>query len=180
VLVGHSYGGLLVRVFAHAHPGETAGVVLVDAMGREQTRRQLDVWPRSVAPALRHQFATPVDAGIDMPAGEALAARVRSLGSVPLAVITAATHAEEWGSLPASLGRAFDRLWVPMQDELAALSSNHVHVIALRSDHFVQRSGGQPGVVERAVRAVVQAARARAPLPACPQLFHGPDVRCRM
>jgi pimeloyl-ACP methyl ester carboxylesterase len=179
VLVGHSYGGLLVRLFAGAHPGDTAAVVLVDAMGRDQTRRQLRVWPRPVAPDVRRQFATPVDSGVDLRAGEALAARVHSLGSVPLAVVTAATHAQAWGQLPASLGRVFDRLWTPMQDELARLSSNHVHVVALRSDHFVQGVDGQPGVVIRAVDAVVRAARDGAPLPACTQLFHGAGVRCR-
>jgi pimeloyl-ACP methyl ester carboxylesterase len=31
VLVGHSYGGLLVRLFAHQHPTEVVGIVLVDA-----------------------------------------------------------------------------------------------------------------------------------------------------
>jgi len=30
ILVGHSFGGLLVRAFAHLHPGDIAGVVLVD------------------------------------------------------------------------------------------------------------------------------------------------------
>lgn len=30
VLVGHSYGGLLVRVFAHMYPTEVSGLVLVD------------------------------------------------------------------------------------------------------------------------------------------------------
>ena len=45
------------------------------------------------------------------------------------------------------------------QDELTALSSNHLHVVALRSDHFVQRFDGQPDVVIRAVQAVVRAAR---------------------
>src|SRR5919202_1943381 len=44
VLVGHSYGGLLVRLFARAHPDQTAGVGLVDEMGRDQTRRQLALW----------------------------------------------------------------------------------------------------------------------------------------
>lgn len=35
VLVGHSFGGLVVRHFAAEHPGEVAGVVLVDAMRTE-------------------------------------------------------------------------------------------------------------------------------------------------
>jgi pimeloyl-ACP methyl ester carboxylesterase len=37
LLVGHSYGGRLVRMFAHAHPDQTAGLVLDDSMGRNQT-----------------------------------------------------------------------------------------------------------------------------------------------
>ena len=32
VLVGHSFGGLVVRAFAARYPGETAGLVLVDAL----------------------------------------------------------------------------------------------------------------------------------------------------
>jgi len=58
----------------------------------------------------------------------------------------------------ASLVPGFERLWTTMKDELAALSSDHVHVVALRSDHFVQRLDGQPGVVIRATDAVVNTA----------------------
>jgi pimeloyl-ACP methyl ester carboxylesterase len=39
VLVGHSFGGLLVRVFAAAFPAEAAGVVLVDATHEDQIAR---------------------------------------------------------------------------------------------------------------------------------------------
>jgi pimeloyl-ACP methyl ester carboxylesterase len=179
VLVGHSYGGLLVRLFARAHPAEIGGVVLVEAMGRDQTRRQLAVWPRSEAAALRRDVARPVRDGVDLAAGEALATRVRSLGDIPLAVITARTHDNEWGRAPVRLARALDRQWQTMQDELAALSSDHVHVIARRSDHFVQGIDGQPRVVIGAVDAVVDAARNRTALPPCTRLYSGPDVRCR-
>ena len=103
VLVGHSYGGLLVRLFAKAHPGEIAGVVLVDAMGRDQTRRQLALWPKSEEPALRREVARPVRDGVDLASGEALAAHVRSLGDTPVAVITAGAHDDEWGSAPPGL-----------------------------------------------------------------------------
>jgi pimeloyl-ACP methyl ester carboxylesterase len=179
VLVGHSYGGLLARLFAAAHPKETAGVVLVDAMGRDQTRRELAIWPMSQEPALRHRVARPVRDGVDLAAGEALAARVRSLGDTPLVVVTAGTHADEWGHAPARLARALDRQWAAMQDELAALSSDHVHVVARRSDHFVQGVDGQPRVVVGAVQAVVRADRDGTRLPPCAQLFRGPDVGCR-
>ena len=40
--------------------------------------------------------------------------------------------------MSAPLARALYRLWVTMQDELAALSSDQVHVVAIGSDHWVQ------------------------------------------
>jgi hypothetical protein len=67
-----------------------------------------------------------------------------------------------------------------MQDELAALSENSVHVVALASNHDVPSSpSGQPSVIVSAVQAVVGAARSHARLPPCRRLFSGSDVRCR-
>ena len=39
VMVGHSLGGLLVRVYDGRHPGETVGFVFVDASHPEQDYR---------------------------------------------------------------------------------------------------------------------------------------------
>jgi len=179
VVVGHSYGGVLARVFADRYPSDTAGLVLIDTVGRDGRRRQLAIWPRSQAPEIRRGLATPVMAGVDLAAGEAIASRVTTLGGMPLAVITAGRQ-DNFPRTPARLYRALKRLWDGMQDELAALSDNSVHVVALASDHDVPSLGsGQPSVVVRAVRAVVSAARSRARLPPCRRLFSGPDVRCR-
>ena len=179
VLVGHSYGGMLARLFAHEHPDETAGLALVDARGVDATRRQLAVWPRSEAPTVRRAVFKPVQHGVNLGASEAIVSHVRNLSRVPLAVVTASRH-EDWSRVVSRrTAQALDRLWTTMQDELAALSPNHVHVVALRSDHFVQRAEGQPGVVVRAVSAVVRAAREHALLPPCRELFRGPSVRCR-
>ena len=162
--------------------------MLVDAKGRDQMRRELAVWPKSQAPALRRSWARPVQDGVDLAAGDALGRRVTSLGDAPLAVVTAGTHEADSTGMPRRLARALYRLWMTMQDELAALSSDHVHVVALRSDHWIQirrfsrgdtEIDGQPDVVIGAVRAVVQAARDRAHLPRCRDLFPGARVRCR-
>jgi pimeloyl-ACP methyl ester carboxylesterase len=188
VLVGQSYGGLLIRLFAQSHPDETAGLVLVDAKGRDQMRRELAIWQKSQVPALRRSWARPVRDGVDLAAGDALASRVTSLGDTPLAVITAGTHKADSTGMPPPLSRALYGLWLTMQDELAALSSDQVHVVALGSDHWVQvrrfyrgdqRIDGQPDVVIRAVQAVVRAARDHTHLPPCRPLFRGRDVRCR-
>jgi pimeloyl-ACP methyl ester carboxylesterase len=182
VLVGHSYGGLLVRLFAAAHPDETAGVVLVESMGRNQDRRLLSIWraqPARVRRVLPKPGAKRVENGVDIIAGEALDAKVGTLGDMPLAVITRGRPDDSEPPLPASVRGPADRLWMTMQNELAALSSDHLHVTALRSGHFVQRTvNGQPDVVIAAVRAVVHAARTGTPLSPCRRVFHGPGVRC--
>jgi pimeloyl-ACP methyl ester carboxylesterase len=90
VLAGHSYGGLLTRLYAHAHPRDVAGLVLVDAVGRNATERQLAIWPKSVEPDARKEAAEPVTNDVDVRSSEALDARVRSLGDLPLIVIEAA------------------------------------------------------------------------------------------
>lgn len=142
VLVGRSYGGLLVRLFAHARPHRTAGMVLVDA--------------------------------------EALDARLGGLGDTPLVIITSGRPIDSGPPVPATVQRLVEKRRATMQDELAGLSSDHLHVIALRSGHVVQRSlNGQPDVVIAAVLAVLNAARTRTPLPPCPTLFHRPGVQCR-
>ena len=43
VLVGHSLGGMLVRVYAHTYPEEVAGMVLVDSMHEERPIRNPEV-----------------------------------------------------------------------------------------------------------------------------------------
>jgi hypothetical protein len=168
------------RVFADLYPIETAGLVLIDTMGRDGRRRQLAIWPRSQAPEIRGELATTVIGGVDLAAGEALASRVSTLGEMPLAVITAGRQ-DNFPRTPARLGRALKRLWDRMQDELAGLSDNSVHVVALGSNHDVPSSrSGQPSVVIRALQAVVGAARDHARLPPCRRLFSGSaDVRCR-
>jgi pimeloyl-ACP methyl ester carboxylesterase len=179
VLVGHSYGGVLARVFAELHLTETAGLVLIETMGRDGRRRQLAIWPESQAPELRRGLATSEMGGVDLAAGEALASRIRTLGDTPLAIITAGRQ-DNFPRTPARLGRALKRLWDTMQDELGGLSENSVHVVALDSNHDVPSShSGQPSVVIRAVQAVVGAARGQAPLPPCRPLFSSSHVRCR-
>jgi hypothetical protein len=116
--------------------------------------------------------------GVDLAAGEALASQIKTLDDMPLAVITAGRQ-DNFPRTRARLGRALRRLWDTMQDELAGLSHNSVHVVALDSNHDVPSShSGQPSVVIRAVQAVVGAARDHTPLPSCRRVVDASDVRC--
>jgi pimeloyl-ACP methyl ester carboxylesterase len=42
LLVGHSFGGFTIRVFAARHPADVAGLIFVDSSHPEQTRRMPD------------------------------------------------------------------------------------------------------------------------------------------
>jgi pimeloyl-ACP methyl ester carboxylesterase len=47
VFVGHSWGGVIARLFAHAHPSDVAGVVFVDA-----THEAIDARTLAIVPAM--------------------------------------------------------------------------------------------------------------------------------
>jgi len=158
VVVGHSWGGLLARIFAHTYPRKTAGVVLVDA---------------TTFPYLTPATATRLPRketreGINIAATIAESDAVKTLGALPLIVL-----GSNKPPLNAKLRRA--------QDDEAALSSDSIDAIARHSTHYIQRPAplGQPGVVVTAVTAVVRAARSHGKLPQCRRLFAKESVLCR-
>jgi alpha/beta hydrolase family protein len=156
VLVGHSYGGMIVRVVAHRHPDTVAGLVLVDASSGHQFEGQ----------GLASDNAW-YDGGIEVDritSATELAA-VKSLGAIPLVVLT-----------EGQMSGQFEIDWSGFQDELATLSTNALHVVALKSGHTIQAEA--PALVIEAVRATVEAARARAHLVPCGERFIAVGAGC--
>jgi pimeloyl-ACP methyl ester carboxylesterase len=152
VLVGHSWGGLLARLFTHDYPSLVAGVVLVDAT----------TFPYAGGPARANKEGVrPAEAKAESDA-------VTSFGPKPLVVL-------------GSTGAAKDAKFMQAQEAEAALSTDSVDAIAAKSTHYIQSAPpkGQPGVVIAAVDAVVQAVRTHGRLPACRRLFAKLAVVCR-
>ena len=184
VVVGHSYGGLLAHEFATAYGKDVAGVVLIDSSHPAMVRRFLAALgpPRRGESRIRRELRSFLrqeprnTEGLDLPASLAEARRAGSIGDKPLAVITAGVENDP--SLPPALRRLLDRTWMSLQDDLARLSTDSVHVIAVYSRHDVIAFSGQPDLVAEAIGAVVHAARAKRPLPSCRELFAGPGARC--
>jgi pimeloyl-ACP methyl ester carboxylesterase len=54
VLVGHSFGGFMIRVFASRYRAETAGLVLVDSASEHAGDREVEIPPSIQAPAARY------------------------------------------------------------------------------------------------------------------------------
>jgi len=162
VVVAHSYGGFIGRLFTATYPDEVQGLVLIESSHEDE-----------IGPYRRYYGDDPagnwVDGGdpIDIGAtAQLLRTTARDLGSIPLVVIRAQYYDDVLS--PA--------LWRRTQADLATLSTDGIEVEALGSHHFVQND--DPGAVVAAVRATVAAARAGAPLASCPEIVAGVRARC--
>jgi pimeloyl-ACP methyl ester carboxylesterase len=178
VLVGHSLGGLTVRVFVHAYAADVAGVVLIDSMHPRQAKPSATGTPPAATRSsgfsiltlaarigLVRFFAGPL--GLEdgfspevQHAYTAFSVTPRSFQTqldegtgMPESFIQAGA-VKTFGDVPLivlSRGLDPDEDWQAMQTELLQLSSRSQQVIADKSDHNVQLD--QPAA---AVGAIVQ------------------------
>jgi pimeloyl-ACP methyl ester carboxylesterase len=164
VLVGHSTGGLISRLYAADHPRDVAGMVLVDALS-EFLQGPLDGAQTAAYDELNNG---PLE-GVDYPDLEQIlfrpsfaemrrAERRRPLRDIPLSVISRGGPLPLPAGLPAGLTTAVvERAWRKAQAGLARLTPHAVHVIAKRSSHYVMFT--QPKVIVDQVRRVVRVVR---------------------
>jgi pimeloyl-ACP methyl ester carboxylesterase len=168
VLVGHSYGGDVVRLFAAAHPTATAGLVLVDALSENLPDRLT-----SQQSADLERLNSPTTQGRPPGAEEfrfsVVFPELRAITTMPTVptvvlsadrkVISAADIAT--GQLPPFVTQEFaDALWsaqLAAQDDLASAFPGSTHVTSTNSGHYIHIE--QPQVVVAAIRQVVEAAR---------------------
>jgi pimeloyl-ACP methyl ester carboxylesterase len=186
VLVGHSFGGLLVRVFARRFNGEVVGFVLVDSAHPAQLYRMpLGAIASETTPPLR-RFATKflavtgvtrltaappknppqayAHSSVLAAQGEAKALRetcaqaaeTGGLDNRPLVVLTAG-HIPPPSGMSQKTQNVFHEIRLALQAELAMLSTNADQRVSPRAGHFVQLD--DPAEVVTAVRDVVTAAR---------------------
>jgi pimeloyl-ACP methyl ester carboxylesterase len=172
VMVGHSLGGFVVRVFAHDYASEVSGVVLIDSMNPKQVTQSLSnrlsqlfsfgsVLARfGVARLLVNLGIFP---NVPEPAYYPLYVRPQSLQ----------TTADEYKRLPASAAEAaavksFGDLplivltaklndnpgWPEWQAELLQLSANSQHLFAESSGHNIQ--GDEPNAAVAAILQMLQ------------------------
>jgi pimeloyl-ACP methyl ester carboxylesterase len=166
LLVGHSSGGVYIRIFASQYPDEVAGMVLLDAQPVEALTR-LPGYPSSyrgartisaLLPTLARLGVTNVavarsvrDEWAELPTALQQGAALTSLGDRPLVVVTAVVGAQTG--------------WLPLQDEMVNLSTNSVHRLVPDATHSsLITSEGDAAISSQAILDVVESVRTGTPL----------------
>jgi len=166
LLVGHSLGGLLVRLYASQHRNAVSGMVLVDPTTEEQDARMWSLLPAGLMIQFKQSLSQSRE-GLDYDSfvdGMAeLRSADRALGNVPLVVLTAvgATEAGQ-PAVPEELGKQLGREWLSMHEEISRLSSNSAHIVIETSGHNMPNEA--PHVIVAAVQEVLASARTQQPL----------------
>ena len=184
ILVAHSWAGPIAERFAYDYRDTVSGIVLVDSQQADVIGRWLAMLPPAPKRGI-DQFAEvraelnqalkPLDSDpehFDVEASVPQLHQVRSLGSVPLVVLTAGTS-QLASALPAPFAGRSYQIWLQGQSKLAALSSDSVHAIVATSNHFIPED--DPAAVVAATKSVIVAARGRGRLPGCSSIFRGTE-----
>jgi pimeloyl-ACP methyl ester carboxylesterase len=175
VLVGHSFGGIVVRLFAATYPDQVVGLVLVDAADEEMhDRLRAALTPEQWAAYAHLNNQVPPDLAdypdlerVDLDTSFAQlqeAAATHPLPPLPLVVLSRgrapfdAESPEVRAAFPPGFPiDVFEPAWQAGQAELAALVPGARHVVATKSAHWIQLD--EPGLVIEAVRQVADAVR---------------------
>jgi pimeloyl-ACP methyl ester carboxylesterase len=174
VLVGHSYGGLVAKLYAQTYPRDAAGLVLVDALSEglqeAETPQQWATQRKLMEGDVQESLALyPALERIDPDRSFDEVRAAPPLRPLPLIVLSAD---RPWGpqipaliangtlpaDVPADFGYVTDAAQKKAQDRLAALVPGARHVTRTKSGHEIQKE--QPGLVTDAVIDVVNAVRA--------------------
>jgi pimeloyl-ACP methyl ester carboxylesterase len=152
VLVGHSFGGIYVRVFADMYPKEVAGMVLIDP-----SQEAFDDWAKTHQEAqrpARDEEIAKAPAGVrdenaELSVSYAQARAAKVPAGIPVILLTAMKD----DTMPATVRR----VWSQMHEDWITKVPGGKHIVVENSGHFIQAE--QPQVVIDAIREVVEQVR---------------------
>lgn len=158
VLVGHSMGGINVRMFASLYPKDVAGMVLVDSAHEEQFARMNVLIPEEIKKQFPpNAFEPMINEKIDLKESTEQIRNANWHANIPLVVLTAANAQPDPPGPLAFLAPKWEQIRQELQQDLVHRSTMGKQVIATRSGHFIHRD--EPQLVVNAIREVIDATR---------------------
>lgn len=147
VMVGHSFGGIYVRVFADMYPNEVVGLVLIDPSQESFNDWLIKNQPERLK-AAQNDIAKAGEgvqaefAAVDTSYSQARAAKVP--GGIPVTLLTAT----EDETMPAEARK----MWIEKHKEWLATVPGSKHMVVEKATHFIQAQ--QPALVIEAIKQV--------------------------
>jgi pimeloyl-ACP methyl ester carboxylesterase len=173
VLVGHSYGGLIAKLYARTYPRQATGLVLIDALSEglqeAETPKQWAIQRVLMEGEIKKSVALyPALERIDPDRSFDQVRAAPPLEPLPLVVLSAD---RPWGpqvpaliangtlpsDVPPDFGYVTDAAQKKAQDRLAALVPGSRHITHTDSGHEIHKE--RPALVTAAILEVVEAAR---------------------
>ncbi|MEH7126047.1 alpha/beta hydrolase [Bacillus sp. JJ1773] len=145
ILVGHSFGGVNMRMYATKYHNEVCGLVLVDSTHEDYRERFLPTMSLDFQQAYNKQFVYEGNYDEFMESLKQLKESRLKL-NVPLIVLSADEKAH--------YSKESQGLWNEMQREILEISSNGEFVIAENSAHYIQND--EPEVVVSAIKKLIE------------------------
>jgi len=176
ILVGHSFGGYNMRVFAATHPQKISGLILVDASHENQYER-LDINIPKSGRRIRSIISLPSTTIKEFPPTKKnqllqdrafrtarheisslyqSSRQVQRFGDIPtVPLIVISRGIEEWSGN--DIARQREKTWIRLQQDLTFLSPISQHIFAHHSGHNIHQQ--QPEIIVDAISEVTHLAR---------------------
>lgn len=145
ILVGHSFGGINMQLFASEYPNEVTGLVLVDTTPSDYRERFLPTMSQEFQNAYHKQFLREGNYA-DFIESLHQVKRANFNLSIPTIIISAGK--KDFYSTENQ------RLWNVLQKEMTGISSNASFVIAEQSAHYIQRD--EPHLIVEAIQELLK------------------------
>lgn len=181
ILVGHSFGGLNMQLFAKKHPDIVAGLVLVDSVHESQVEKmpksntlrkvifKVGMWaapigiPRlylnldnpeeqAVISTIKHQYTILAESSMFIESTRSLKETDQKIGNIPLIVIARNSSS---AILEAEKNKSLRNIaWAKLQEDLAQRSMNSSLIFSESWQHTIHRN--QPNIVIDAIKKMVE------------------------